>query len=138
MKKIKSRRVVLCLFAMLMFGSTVCMAARIECVVTQTEEEDSGFSAVKTRRDNSALVTVTSGPSRDYAPVIVCVKEYSGAYPNLKTEAHTLYSTCNNLKLYYNNPFDYTVACGKAYRAYFRIMKYSRFNYVTVKGTLIS
>mgnify|MGYP006988909052 CR=1 FL=1 len=137
MKKIKSRRVVLCLFAMLMFGSTVCMAAKIECMVNQTEDRDSGASAVKTRRDNSALVTVTSGPIRDFAPVIVYVKEYSGAYPNLKTESHTLYSTCNNLKLYYNNPFDSTVACGKAYRAYFRIMRYSRSNSVIVKGTLV-
>lgn len=134
--KVKAKRFLLIFAAIMMFGSTVCMAATIHCVANQTEYRDSAYSAEKTKRDNSALLTVTQGPDRSVCPMTAYVKEYTTSSTNLKTSTTTLYSTCSNLKLYYADPFDSTVAVGKNYRAYFQIQRYARATSVTVKGSL--
>jgi len=135
--KVKTKRFLLFLMTIMIFGTTVCTASVIYCVANQTEYRDSAYSATKTTRDNSALLTVTSGPDRVYAPISSYVKQFTQEETTLKTNKTTLYTVCTNKKLYYDDPFVSTEAMGKEYRAYFQILRYSRYTSVLVNGSLI-
>lgn len=107
-------------------------------VTNQDDYYEGAYKKVKTLRDNSAKVTITSGPITGRDTVLLYLDRVG--HRNDKTpyasKVLTITSPITGTKVYYN-PFDYNTFCGHEYTVYAWIQKYSYSYSMTLKGDFI-
>ncbi len=128
---LKFKRIIVLLFVVAAFSMTTYGAVQNLLVANQTEYRSSAIEKSKLTKDNSAVVNITSGPIRDRNTILAYVKCTSVS--TYITETGT-FNYPKSIKLYYNNPFDYTQYMNKKYKVYAKVRPYSYSTTVTVAG----
>ena len=129
---LKIKRIIAMALMCCLVGGTVYAANLV--VTNNTKYYESAVRKVKTSKDNSARITLTSGPirMRDYVSTYIDLvgKTDKTSYASDTT---TFYMPESNVKVYYN-PFDYNKFCGKIYTIYAIVAPGSYSSTISVKG----
>lgn len=127
-KKIITMALMFCMLTGIVYGADLVMT-------NQDGYYEGAYKKVKKLRDNSAKITITSGPitGRDTVYFYLDWPDHKNNKTSYASQVLTVTSPITNVKTYYN-PFDYTTFCEHEYAAYAWIQRYSYSNTMTLKG----